>query len=227
MRILFQDMRKLVDRTGKRFGRLVVVRFAGFKCWPSGSRATMWECICDCGKIHITQHLVGNRVAKSCGCLRLDNGKRLFKHGFWNKTHPSYRAYRSWRSMMERCQNARGPNYKRYGGRGITVCDRWRDFRNFWEDMGPTWRLGLTIERIDNNGNYEPSNCTWIPNSKQAGNRTTSRWLTFCGKTQTIAEWARTLGVTWGRIHYRIDTLGWTAERALEDLKNNGHSPAV
>jgi hypothetical protein len=152
--------------TGQRFGRLVALRDVGRK---NGGRRVMWLCRCDCGNEAIAasgELRYGD--TKSCGCLRKEKPSRR-RHGMsWGTSRTP--EYVTWSLMRKRCNNPNDARFKHYGGRGISVCERWNLFENFLADMGkrPT---GYSIERIDNDGNYEPNNCKWIPLRDQVKNR--------------------------------------------------------
>lgn len=135
---------------------------------PKPERPRYWLCRCDCGKEkYVFGPNVKSGLSASCGCLIGKSAKeRLTKHGLAD-TKP----HMIWCTMRQRCENPNNKGYRNYGGRGIKICARWHDFVNFWEDMGPTWKAGLTLERRDNNGDYEPDNCIWIPKSEQSKNR--------------------------------------------------------
>ena len=153
-------MGKRIDLTGKRYGRLVAVRQAG-----KGKRGChlLWECVCDCGNRKIIRSAdLRNKKTQSCGCLRKE---KATKHGMRNSS-----TYKSWHSMLQRCTNKNNTRFSDYGGRGINVCERWLKFENFLEDMGIR-PLNTTIDRIDNNGNYAPSNCKWSMPTAQAKNQ--------------------------------------------------------
>lgn len=129
--------------------------------------------------------------------------------------------YRVWMSMRNRCRNPRYKDYHNYGGRGIMVVARWDDFANFLADMGPRPTPGHELDRIDNDGSYEPSNCRWATRTEQARNKRTSRRLTIYGVTKTVAEWSELHHISYTTILYRIDGLGWPAEKAVtEPLQN-------
>jgi len=155
-------MGKFIDQTGRRFGRLIVVERA-----PNRGKLTHWRCRCDCGKAHTVYsgYLKDGRT-KSCGCLRSD---LLSIHG--HAKGKCSRTYRSWKKMRDRCTNVRHRHYSYYGGRGINVCERWlHSFANFLADMGER-PLGTTLDRRENDGNYEPGNCRWATWSQQMRNR--------------------------------------------------------
>ena len=158
-----------IDKKGHRFGRLVAILQTD-KRTKSGN--VYWLCQCDCGKTTLvsSDHLRKNGGTQSCGCLQID--KTIIshlKHGFGARGL-RHRAYQSWRNMIARCINPDNPAYKYYGGRGITVCKRWRKFTNFYSDMGYP-PFGLTLERINNDGNYKRSNCKWATRKEQNKNK--------------------------------------------------------
>ena len=165
---------KIKDLTGRKFGLLLVTGFAGTIPGSDGKGRATWKCLCDCGKEitirggELTRQRKGHQV--SCGCFHrsIMKGKRYaLIHGH---SQPASATYRSWYAMKKRCRNPRDIHYDLYGARGITVCDRWLRFANFLSDMGEK-PLGLTIERVNNDGNYEPGNCKWATYLEQARNR--------------------------------------------------------
>lgn len=138
------------------------------------------------------------------------------KHGHnkrvGGKGSPS-KIYRVWRNMLNRCHNPNVPAYKNYGGRGITVCESWEKFENFLADMGEQ-PVGKTLDRINNDGNYEPGNCRWATPAEQIRNRRTTTLLTFGGVTQCIADWAAEIGIGDATLRHRLK-IGWPVEKAL------------
>lgn len=133
------------------------------------------------------------------------------------------RAYIAWQNMLRRCDNQSHPGYHNYGGRGIIVCQEWHRFSQFLIDMGEP-SPGMTIERINNDGNYKPSNCRWATRKEQSVNRRTARLITFKGETKNMQDWATELGVTPSFLHYRIVTAGWSVEAAFTKPKVVGNS---
>jgi hypothetical protein len=201
----------VIDLTGKRFGRLVVIRRAE----NIKAGVPRWFCRCDCGQeCKIAGEYLRKGDTKSCGCLSIEvNGARFRTHG---KTET--REHLIWRAMKTRCSNPRQPGWKRYGGRGIKVCDRWADsFELFLEDMGECPK-GYTIERINVDGNYEPSNCKWIQRSEQGKNTSRNRILTYKGESKILSEWVKELGVNRKFFDYRL-SLGQSAEEVIEQAK--------
>lgn len=199
------------DFTGMRFGKLTAIRDVGEK-----NKSRVWLFSCDCGG---SVKRVGSRVASypgvsSCGCalsgIRSDNGRRNKTHG-WSQ----HKLYGVWRHMMRRCYDPKCKDYPIYGGREIKVCDEWHSL-----DVFCNWGVssghadGLTIERMNVNGGYSPSNCTWVPNEDQARNTRKLRMITHDGKTHFASEWARILGVPYSTIRSRI-RYGWTDDRII------------
>jgi hypothetical protein len=151
------------DLLGRKFGRWTVISFAG-KRRISGDSRRFWKCRCDCGKEGelLSAALLSGKTL-SCGCLKTE---RAITHGMTNT-----KTYRAWCSMMQRCYNQKNVRYGRYGGRGIVVCEEWGDFRNFYKDMGDKPSPDHSIDRINNDGNYEPGNCRWATRSEQQRNK--------------------------------------------------------
>jgi len=200
---------RLIDRAGQRFGRLLVIERGPNPPSKKDTNAR-WLCQCDCGKTSIVygQDLKRGKVI-SCGCW---NDEKRVKHGM-SRTHVNG----VWRQMLDRCRNPRNLSYADYGGRGISVCDRWLEFSNFIADMGDRPK-GYTLERINNELGYSPDNCRWATYTDQLNNRRNSRLIEYMGKTQTLAEWAIETGIGWHTLRSRIDRLGWSIERALTQI---------
>lgn len=195
------------DLTGQRFGRLVVVAYEGRDC----HRTSIWRCVCDCGNEAVTKSReLKSGDTKSCGCRNREVAAMRFAiHGLSHR--PEHGA---WSQMIQRCTNERTKAYADYGGRGIRVCQRWLSFQQFIEDMGPRPSPEHTIDRIDNNGNYEPENCRWATVRQQRRNTRANRLLTMNSQTKTAIEWCEELGMPSSVVYARIH-LGWDDERVL------------
>lgn len=207
-----------LDLTGQRFGRLVVIsRF------PRKGRVS-WSCLCDCGNTPVvTRGELRDGKTKSCGCYRKEKLKRdLTTHGDsgGGKGTPT-KMYKVWASMLQRCTNAKSNHYKDYGGRGISVCERWNKYSNFKEDMGDSYKYGLTLDRINNDDGYFPNNCRWVSQKQQKRNTRKTIMVTYKDETKPLSEWVEILGLPYDRTHHRI-THGYTPEDAfkLENFDN-------
>lgn len=202
------------DLTGKKFGNLTVVKKVERK-----NRSNQWLCKCDCGKeVVCYQYNLERGTSTSCGCLRSYYAKKTRScHG-----ESTGKFYKKWSSIKTRCYNKNTPCYKNYGGRGIKMCDEWLDFWNFREWAYKNgYSEGLTLERTDVNGNYEPSNCKWIPMEEQAINKRNNSFIEYGGKRQTISQWSKELGVGKEVLSYRYRA-GWAPEECLFGKKTAG-----
>jgi hypothetical protein len=203
-----------INLTGRRFGRLVLTEFVGTdKHWNGRYRYR-----CDCGNKGIVQDSnLRSGSIKSCGCLKRERIiARNTSHGLSGGEKTPTRLYRLWLRMRARCQNPAHKDYAYYGGRGISVCPAWSDFATFhaWA-FANGYRDDLTIDRVDNDGNYEPGNCRWATRLQQARNSRNNRLITFRGKTMTAAEWEDRVEIRSATIRARLDRFGWTVARAL------------
>lgn len=182
----------LHNLTGMRFGRYVVLQQS-----PSWG-TTRWVCQCDCGQVRTpSAKSLKKGTAKSCGCLARELLSKRSKGKQFNLTHGMEGApeYRAWDSMLSRCNNPKTKPYPKYGGRGIKVCDSWRKFENFIADMGLRPGKGLSLERIDNDGDYEPSNCRWATREEQSNNRSISQRVMYKGELVTLTQASLLTGI--------------------------------
>ena len=218
-------MRKLVnDLTGKRFGRFTVIGVA-----DDGQRKTSYICQCDCGNIRKVRAdgLLSGR-SSSCGCYKSEVSRRNVKNVPMQKKFQETgfkvggtRLYKIWRGMKARCYNEQSPSYERYGGRGIAICDEWKnDFLSFHE-----WAIengysdDLTIDRIDVNGNYEPSNCRWATNEQQSANRRSNINIKIGNATKTLMEWCKIFEIDYKKVYARYQRNGFESiDRLFNDI---------
>lgn len=212
-------MGKLIDLTGKRFGRLTVIARDG----SDKKRNVMWLCACACGQ---TKAVAGSRLrngtTKSCGCMVTEKTAILnYRHGGCKKGNRE-RLYTVWYKMLNRTNDPNDKSFLHYGGRGIQVCEEWRknyaEFRrwaiaNGYDEKAPFGECSL--ERIDNDGDYTPENCRWATYREQSRNTRRNRHLTFNGKTMIVNDWAAETGIASCTIRRRIDHYGWTVGQAL------------
>lgn len=202
-------MPRIINRVGSRFGRLVVESLSR----KNAKGQSFWNCRCDCGN---TKEVFGGNLnsgnIKSCGCLRSEGNNS--KHGH-SKNGKQSREYICWVSMKGRCLNPSNNRFHQYGGRGITVCQRWVDsFENFLSDMGPKPSPRHSINRIDNSKGYSPENTVWSTEAEQQRNKRNSSTLSMNGITKCIAQWAEDLMVP-SSVLYARKRLGWSDERIL------------
>lgn len=197
---------------GKTFASLTVVSVV-----PQGVKALRLLCMCKCGSNTLVKaHQLRSQEKTSCGCRKrsvLGDSKRT--HGQANSGTKGYanRTYGIWQAMRDRCTNTNRKDYHRYGGRGISVCDRWHSYENFIADMGqaPT---GLTLDRIDNNKGYSKENCRWATRNQQTYNSTTMVYIEHGGKTMCLKQWQQAQAVK-AHTYYSRRKRGWTIKQAL------------
>lgn len=189
---------------GDRFGRLEVEAVGQVP----GAYRYKAVCRCDCGTVKAVRFdgLINGAVI-GCGCVRKE---RTTTHGLHGSEH-----YDRWRHMLDRCYNEESSSFKDYGGRGIKVCQRWHDIKNFVADLPDGYRKGLEIDRIDNDGDYEPGNVRWSTRAENCDNRRSGRPITHNGKTQSCTKWAEETGIQRSIIQSRLDNFGWGIEEAL------------
>ena len=211
-----------IDLTGEKIGRLTVTGIAEIK--KTGKR--LWRCECSCGNvvIHETGILRAKSAPQSCGCLQREaasqTGKRTIHYlleGREMMSPQNKRIHTIWTQMRQRCNNPNNHAYSYYGGRGIKVCKEWEDV-----DVFEKWALEngyedtLTIDRIDSNGNYEPSNCRWTTMQVQANNTRGNKYITYKGETKSLADWCRELNLDYSRTKVRLNACHYTPEQAFE-----------
>jgi len=198
---------KVKTEIGMKFNRWTLVKKVakGYEAY--------WECICDCGNQKtVRQADLKSGKTQSCGCLQKEIARSSnIKHG--QADSPEYGI---WLGVKQRCLNPNFRFFKDYGGRGIKVCDRWFDFANFLQDMGKRPTPKHTIERVNNDGDYEPNNCCWATRKEQSNNQRKTILLTYQGKTKSLSQWCEELNLNPGTIKARIRRFKWSTEKAFE-----------
>lgn len=202
-------MQKRIDLKGQTFGKLTVISYAG----TNKRGRAMWNCICECGRNTTPSgsDLISGHT-KSCGCSRHgEHNKKSKKHGGRNT-----RLYRIWHGMKTRIKNTNCKSWKDYGGRGIEVCEEWDSFENFrdWA-IENGYKDNLTLDRIDNNGNYNPENCRWITQKENDRNKRNNKILEYRGEKKTIAEWAEYANISYSTLKTRLRK-GMSITEAIE-----------
>lgn len=205
-------MGERVDLTGKKFGLLTVIGFAGI----GKSNKKMWLCRCECGveRAMMQDNLVR---AKSCGCLRPVNNKGNLIHG-----DSRTRLYGVWKDMRRRCNPKFAKKYPYHAGKGISVCEEWNDWLNFkaWA-VGHGYEDGLTIDRIDGDMGYFPNNCRWATRAEQCNNLKSNVHVEYRGKDYTLGELAKSEGIAYQRLRDRVRDLHWSIDRAVNAGKQD------
>lgn len=194
-----------IDMTGQRFGRVTVIK----KVTGKNKSRTYWQCKCDCGNEFTTtrQNLIQG-ATKSCGCY---NKELSTKHGMYGT-----KIYRTWSALKSRCTNSNNHQYKNYGGRGISLFEDWFEFDSFYQwAINNGYDDSLSIDRIDNDGNYEPSNCHWTDMKEQSNNRRTNRLVTINGETKTVSQWIDFYSLNKGRVWHKVSRGNNDAEAIL------------
>lgn len=209
-----------LDLTGQKFGKLTVISEA-----PKRGKHCHWNCVCECGNKRVVRtNNLRMGTSKSCGCVnpRNFNTDRVLDPRTGKMVRPD--GYHSWKAIQSRCYTKSNLSYADYGGRGITVCDRWRGpggLANFLSDMGTKPTPLHSVERVNPNGNYCPENCVWADKTEQSNNRRGLNWITHNGRTMTITQWNRELGLAEGGIEFRLRR-GWSIHEAISTPRRGG-----
>ena len=201
--------RKASNLTGQRFSRLVVQSI----CRQDDSNRMHWLCLCDCGNTIVARaDNLKQGLTRSCGCLRIETtGVGAVTHGMCGTSE-----YEIWKGIKKRCCVEDYIEFPQYGGRGITMCDEWKEsFEAFYRDMGPRPSPEHSIDRRDNNKGYSKENCRWATLVEQANNRRDNLYFDFDGDRKTLTEWCREFGLNYNRIRYLILKKGMSFEDAI------------
>lgn len=217
---------RIVDISEEKFERLTPIEPIEIDKF----HRAIWKCKCKCGnECAVAYSSLKNGDTQSCGCLHDEVfNKNRMHHVKHNQSNS--RLFNIWVNMRQRCTNEKNQKYHRYGGRGITVCNEWlHDFQAFYDwSMSHGYADDLTIDRIDNDGNYEPSNCRWITAKEQANNVSYNLIFEMNGKKQTLKQWSEDVGINYGTLYSRIYRNGWSFEKAISmkgdaRYKDEGH----
>lgn len=204
--------RNVIDMAGKKYGRYTVLEYVG----QNKDHKAVWKCQCECGTIkNVSGKELRSGKTKSCRCYIRE--KSLENPALWKPKHglSNHPLHQIWRDIKMRCDNPNMENYKHYGGRGIKMCDEWKDFQAFYDwSMKNGYEKGLSIDRIDTNGNYSPENCRWASMKVQQNNRRNNKILTINGETKTMSEWADFYSMKYTVVKSRIKN-GWEPIDAL------------
>lgn len=207
-------MKPAVEQTGKKYGRLLVTDRVGV----NKHKQITWLCECDCGnKIITTSSSLKSGHTTSCGCYARELfSKNFTTHGLSrDETGKQTRLYGIWKCMVGRCHRPGASGYERYGEHGIIVCPHWHDYKNFYDwAMQNGYRHDLTIDRINNKGNYDPLNCRWATNTQQQRNRGSNRMVDFNGQSEPMVVWSEKYHVNYATLKSRLNA-GWPVEKAL------------
>lgn len=207
----FIDSKSNTVTIGQQIARLTIVAIKK----KVGTRHTYAVCNCECGLTdkYIRLDSISSGITQSCGCYHKES---VTKHGLYKHIH-----YKRWSGIMERCYNKRSQAYCNYGGRGIIVCKDWHDVSTFINELPDNYFKGAEIDRIDNDGNYEPNNVRWATSSENCDNRRTGRYIEFNGKTQSLNAWAKELYIHEMTLKSRLDNSGYSIEKAFTNKKFN------
>ena len=220
----YYAMGKFIDLTGQKINHWTVIRRAENHIQPNGKSTVMWECQCDCERKTIAivrgDTLKLGQSTQCIYCARTIAAKEASKVLSIHKERYT-RLYGIWAGMKNRCNNPNVPSYADYGGRGIIVCDEWKDSYETFRDWANAngYIDSLTIDRIDVDGDYEPSNCRWVTPKEQSNNRRSNKLITFNGETHNIHEWSEIIGINYHTLYNRLYKLHWSVEKALATLE--------
>jgi len=202
--------KKRLITTGEEFSRLTIIKESSPAISINGNKKRRVLCECSCGTIKTVDmsHLANGRI-KSCGCLKKEEASERFTKHNMKKS----REYYTWQNMKSRCLNKNNKNYNFYGGRGITICDKWLTFEGFYKDMGDRPE-NKTLDRVDGGKGYLKNNCRWATNKEQQNNKINNVFLEYNGKRKTVAQWAEFVGINSSTLYHRF-YLGWNIKDAL------------